>query len=172
MFAKLRVSWAAVFVGGLALLAASPMLPSAFPALSLGAIPGRVLYVSLLLAMVGGYIVAETRADTTRRREQKERDDLSGARHFDDMAATARLEALVTPELQKLSLTLASIAFDMNRGVPANSPQIQELVESARSSAATIGNIVIRPGTGELILTGYAPEITFSPVKSTGAQQP
>lgn len=172
MLAKPRVPWTAVFVSGLALLAASPLFPSPTPALSLDAILGKVLYLGLLVMMVVGYIAAEMHADTARRLEQKERDDLTDSRHSADMAATAELRAFYMRESAKMLATQETMLSLMARGVRPDNPQVQELAETVKQSAATIGSVTITPGTGELILTGYAPEIVIGPVKSSGAHRP
>lgn len=168
MLAKIWFPPSSAFTLGLIVLGAFSVIRSPFAvlsAVSLDTTLGTYLYLGALAVFGLGYLLAERREKAAMRVEQKQRDDCW------------RLEIKGRDEKIRVQMdTMLAAIQERNRlearGVPPSNPQMQELAETVRSSAATIAGIVVMPPTGVFTITGYAPEVTISPVKSTGAQQP
>src|SRR5687767_14810861 len=75
-----RLPWTARCMGGLALLAASPLLPGPIPALAIDAPLGSALYTAILLFLVVGYWFAAVKEKDESAAEQARRDAISDER--------------------------------------------------------------------------------------------
>lgn len=169
MFKKFWPPSSAAFTLGLIVLGAFSAIRSPFAVLSLVSLDttlGTYIYLGALGTLGVGYLFAERRERAASKVEQEQLDD------------SWRLEIKGRDEKIRVQMdTMIAAIQERNKleakGVPPSNPQMQELAETVRSSAATIQGIVLTPGTGNVTITGYAPEITLSrSVKSTGAQQP
>ncbi len=155
MFAKLRLPSSSACTLGLVMLGFLPAIRGPFPSFSLDTTRGTYLYVGAVILLGLGYLLAEKRETVARkteqeerdalwRREQEVRDALSEKRHLADLAATDEIKALSTKMLAAMAERTALAA----QGIPSDNPKMQELAETVRVSAATIGGIVSFPAGG------------------------
>jgi hypothetical protein len=155
--AKRRIQWSSVYLGAVAVVGglAAIEAPRVLAAVALDTTLGKFLYFGSLVALT----ILGTRAQ---RRETAERDAAADKRHQEERAASERRHAEVRAALarvegesQKLLSYVGTIAAQTARGVPPDSPQMREAVESARTSAAAIRHFVMEAEPGFYKLTGY-----------------
>jgi hypothetical protein len=149
-----RPPWSAIFTGGIGVVAALSIAPAPFPSLALDTPLGRFLYLGTVTALVLAYVIAVMRENEKRDRVETHRDISNEQRHAADMAATAALKEITERELVKINSALTAIAAQTALGVSADSPQIQELVKTARVSAATIASHVQNPPDSPFTILG------------------
>jgi hypothetical protein len=150
MVVNRRIPWAVVFGGGIALLAAAPFFRAPFAALSIDALPGRALYAISLIMLVVGMIVSEWRGNTRRDNEIRE---------LLRFAAESAASGTTIVEQNNTTHTLLLSLYDSYERKDAF--ESSGRLATPTPSIAGQGAITLTPGTGELVLEGFAPTITL-----------
>jgi hypothetical protein len=168
LLAKLPLPSSTICVAVLTVVACLPAVPSP-PLLAAFAVDralGTVLYLATVVGLATCYVAAQKREDAARDAAQRARDDAGAQRHAEDLAATAQTVAVVQRESDKLYSAVISMSAQIASGARADSPQVREIVESARTSAVTIKEFV------SPVLPGVISYVVDRPVSSASAQPP
>lgn len=141
-----------VMLGGLALAPVfrNPIVP--LRGLAIDTTRGQALYAVSILVAAAWALWAHGREEKRQNWETKQRERKAEKRHQDDMAATAEaraenltMDSRMQTEVESLRQDLREILQLMGQGYRADSPQIQELVQSAQVSMATMQGFVKIP---------------------------
>jgi hypothetical protein len=130
------------------------------------------LVASGVLVCAGAYIIARIEEQRADRIAQKERDALSEIRYIAGLAAVANVGVDVKAALERESAKSASATRElivlMAQGVSPNNLRFQELTDTVRISAATMGSIITQvSGVSETSSAGEV-RVTFPSVSSGG----